>query len=318
MEKDITSTRLYRTLRKMPQAQDHIVHGLWWREDMRKEKRAVQHICIVSEVWSNRNKAAILSDWHRFCKPVGSWVWVEKVRVWVVFCIPKHNPYLPQGFCGFAMGTLWVQNSTALTNTKKYQYGDSNFYPKKPCTLSPTWQYLNTTLICTNHCRPHCLLLYLCSNFPCVPVQVTKSSPASPTISMPLPRASAPNQPDSDIVERPWKHCPPAYFAENGDPLAARKKARHVLGKHTKVKSVSTEEEAQEASLTSQPLRRPLSIPADQDIHGDSDGHSHSSTPVRVDSDTTPGEDSEWEDEPQEEDDITKLSLSSPPIFMSC
>ena len=133
---------------------------------------------------------------------------------------------------------------------------------------------------------------------------------------MPLPRASALNQPDSDIVDRPWKCRPPA-FAENGDPPAARKKARHVLGEHTKAKSVSTEEEAQEASHTSQPLHHPLSIPADQDLCGDSDGHSHSSTPVRVDSDTTPGEDSEWEDKPQEEDDTTKLSMSSPPIFMS-
>ena len=65
---------------------------------------------------------------------------------------------------------------------------------------------------------------------------------------MPLPRVSAPNQPDSDIVDGPQKRHPPAYFAENDDPLAARKKARHVSGEHTKAKSVSTEEEAQEAS----------------------------------------------------------------------
>ena len=134
---------------------------------------------------------------------------------------------------------------------------------------------------------------------------------------MPLPRVSAPNQPDSDIVDGPQKRHPPAYFAENDDPLAARKKARHVSGECTKAKSVSTEEEAQEVSRTSQPLCRPPSIPADQDLRSDSDGHSRSSTPVRVDSDTTPGEDSEWEDKPQEEDDITELSMSSPTIFMS-
>ena len=140
-------------------------------------------------------------------------------------------------------------------------------------------------------------------------------SPSLHQLHLPLPRVSALNQPDSDIVDRPQKCHPPAYFAENGDPLAARKKARHVLGEHTKVKSVSTEEEAQEVSCTSQPQHCPLSSPADQDLCDDSDGHSCSSTPVRVDSDTAPGEeDLEWEDEPQEEDDITKLSMSSPPF----
>ena len=49
------------------------------------------------------------SDWHGFCKPAGSRVRVEKVRVRVAFCVPEHNPYPPQGFCGFATGTLWVQ-----------------------------------------------------------------------------------------------------------------------------------------------------------------------------------------------------------------
>ena len=49
------------------------------------------------------------SDWHGFCKPTGSRVRAEKVRVRVAFCVPEHNPYPPQGFCGFATGTLRVQ-----------------------------------------------------------------------------------------------------------------------------------------------------------------------------------------------------------------
>lgn len=135
---------------------------------------------------------------------------------------------------------------------------------------------------------------------------------------MPPPRTSAPSQPDSNIVVGPRKRRPPAYFAENGDPLVARKKARQVSGEPTKAKSVSAEEEArEEVSGTPQPPHRPLLIPADQSLRGNSDAPSHSSTPKSTDSNTTLSDESEHDDEPEAEDDITELSMSFVPLFMS-
>ena len=63
----------------------------------------------IARVRQRQSWDLLHSDWHGFCKPTGSWVRVEKVRVQVAFCVPEHNPYPPQGFCGFATGTLRVQ-----------------------------------------------------------------------------------------------------------------------------------------------------------------------------------------------------------------
>jgi len=116
---------------------------------------------------------------------------------------------------------------------------------------------------------------------------------------MPPPRTDAPSQPDPNIVEGPRKRRPPVQFAENGDPPVARKKAR----KSTNAKSVSVEEEA---TGTPQPPRRPLLIPADRSPYDSSDTRSCSSTPS-----STISEHSEKDnEEPEEEDDITELSMS--------
>ena len=106
---------------------------------------------------------------------------------------------------------------------------------------------------------------------------------SSPTRSMPPPKTSALSQPDSIIVDGPRKCCPPAYFAENGDPLVTRKKAKQVTVEPTKAKSVSTEEAREEVSGTPQPLHHPLLIPVDQNLCGNSDTHSHSTTPESTD-----------------------------------
>ena len=91
------------------------------------------------------------------------------------------------------------------------------------------------------------------------------------------------------------------------------------------MKSVSIEETREEVSGTPQPLHCPLPIPADQNICGNSDTHSHSTTPKSTDlkpngtqSNLDKEEDEAWGDEPEEEDDIMELSMSSIPLFMSC
>ncbi|KAN0130442.1 hypothetical protein V8E53_011705 [Lactarius tabidus] len=128
---------------------------------------------------------------------------------------------------------------------------------------------------------------------------------------MPPPGTSA--WTDPDIVEGPWKHCPPPQFAENGDPdpPVARKKARPVTtgerNNPTKTKTVAA------TDATETPTNRSL----EATILDDSDSCSCSGTPKVTEAETIQSDEPDKDEVPEEEDNITKLSRFYVPLFVS-
>jgi hypothetical protein len=119
---------------------------------------------------------------------------------------------------------------------------------------------------------------------------------------------------DPNIVQGPRKRRPPAHFADEGDPIVARKKARPVVaggGQSTKTKSVPIEEDTSDV-----PHPRPLTAtPTNQSLDDSDDACSRSGTPkpetIQIDT-------SDEGEVPEKEDDVTELSKFSVPMFLSC
>jgi hypothetical protein len=135
------------------------------------------------------------------------------------------------------------------------------------------------------------------------------SSTFCDTVSMPPQRSGTCTDPN--IVEGPQKHHPPAYFADNGDPLVV-KKAKHRKSKSTRTKSVSVKDKS------NTPCPCPALTLTDRSLDEGSETHCRSSTPQITDVETILSESSDKDEEPEEEDDITKLSMFGVPPFMSC
>ncbi|KAN0139518.1 hypothetical protein V8E53_002634 [Lactarius tabidus] len=120
---------------------------------------------------------------------------------------------------------------------------------------------------------------------------------------MPPPGTNA--QTDPNVVEGPWKHRPPAQFAENGNPPVARKKARPVIASQgensTKTKSVTSKDVTNAPHLHAAPINQSL----EASMGGSSDSCSCSSMPKVVNTETS--SESDKDKEPEEEGDITEL-----------
>ena len=124
---------------------------------------------------------------------------------------------------------------------------------------------------------------------------------------MPPQQSSA--RTDPNIVEGPRKCRPPAHFADNGDPPVAKKKVKRgkAGGGHesesTRSKSVSIEDTSN--------TRRPHPAPTltNRSLDDGSDASCRSGTPKLTDVETTVSERSDKDEEPEEEDDITELSM---------
>ena len=110
---------------------------------------------------------------------------------------------------------------------------------------------------------------------------------------------------DPNIIKGPRRHCPPKRDLENGDCPSGKKTRQAKTSRPTKVKSVAedvTAEEPCEDTPHSCPHPHPCPTKTNENLEDTDSTHDESDDAVSNKSN---------EDKPEEEDDVTKLSMCS-------
>jgi hypothetical protein len=125
-------------------------------------------------------------------------------------------------------------------------------------------------------------------------------------------REGTSDQTDPNMVEGPWKHHPPTLYADNDKPLVTRKKRNVVTsgGHGTKATKVKTTVE----EMLGTPHPPTLS---NERLDDSSDARSHSGMPKPSDAENISSGSFNKNEEPEEEGDITELSMICFPLSVS-